>query len=200
MKTPVRLRGYVLDAHILQMKTYEKNQVPSIEKIQSDIRKYGDYQSTYSRFEVTLMPENIADLDAINRSLEEQRSRVKFQFWQDNNQVNFQTIRPPRVIGELTDLQSDNDFKGKFVQVVGHVQEAERDKDPFISFHIIEPAYQPLNGFEPMEELEDPLGDPYADMRRELKDHDAERDADMKKFFHNSQSSNNENKQAATDS
>ena len=34
-----------------------------------------------------------------------------------------------------------------------------------------------------MEELEDPLGDPYADMRRELKDHDAERDADMKKFF-----------------
>ena len=126
MKLPVRLRGYVLDAHILQMKTYEKNQVPSIKKIQSDIRKYGDYQSTYSRFEVTLMPENIADLDAINRSLEEQRSRVKFQFWQDNNQVNFQTIRPPRVIGELTDLQSDNDFKGKFEQIVGHVQEPER--------------------------------------------------------------------------
>ena len=98
-------------------------------------------------------------------------------------------MRPPRVIGELTDLQSDNDFKGNFEQVVGHVQVPERDKDPFIAFHIIEPAYQPLNGFEPIEELEDPLGDPYADMRRELKDHDAERDADMKKFFHNSQSS-----------
>ena len=71
MKIPVRLRGYVLDAHILQMKTYEKNQVPSITKIQLEIRKYGDKQSTYSRFEVTLMPEDIADLDAINRSLEE---------------------------------------------------------------------------------------------------------------------------------
>ena len=188
MKTPVRLRGYVLDAHILQMKTYEKNQVPSIEKIQSDIRKYGDYQSTYSKFEVTSMPENIADLDAINRSLEEQRSRIKFQFLRDNNQVNFQTIRPPRVIDELTDLQSDNDFKGMFVQVVGHVQEPERDKDPFISFHIIEPAYQPLNGFEPMEEMEDPLGDSYADMRGELKDHHA----DMQKFFQNTHSSNNE--------
>ena len=192
MKTPVRLRGYVLDAHILQMKTYEKNQVPSIEKIQLEIRKYGDYQSSYSRFEVTLMPEDIADLDAINRSLEEQRSRVKFKFWLDNNQVNFQTIRPPRVIGELIDLQSDNDFKGKFVQVVGHVQEPERDKDPFISFHIIEPAYQPLNGYEPMEEIEDPYADRRRDMRRELKDHDAERDADMKKFFHHSQSSHYE--------
>ena len=192
MKIPVRLRGYVLDAHILQMKTYEKNQVPSIEKIQLEIRKYGDYQSSYSRFEVTLMPEDIADLDAINRSLEEQRSRVKFKFWLDNNQVNFQTIRPPRVIGELIDLQSDNDFKGKFVQVVGHVQEPERDKDPFISFHIIEPAYQPLNGYEPMEEIEDPYADRRRDMRRELKDHDAERDADMKKFFHHSQSSHYE--------
>ena len=76
----------------------------------------------------------------------------------------------------------------KFVQVVGHVQEPERDKDPFISFHIIEPAYQPLNGFEPMEEMEDPLGDPYADMRGELKDHHA----DMQKFFQNTHSSNNE--------
>ena len=45
--------------------------------------------------------------------------------------------------------------------------------------HISEPAYQPLNGFEPMEEMEDPLGDPYADIRGELKDHHA----DMQKFF-----------------
>ena len=62
-----------------------------------------------------------------------------------------------------------------------------------------------------MEELEDPLGDPYKDlrkelddpyaaMRRELKEHETERDADIKKFFHHSQSSNNENKFATKDS
>ena len=52
-------------------------------------------------------------------------------------------------------------------------------KKHFISFHIIEPAYQPFNDFEPIEEMEDLLGDPYADIRKELDDPYA----DMKKFF-----------------
>ena len=45
---------------------------------------------------------------------------------------------------------------------------------------------------DPYADIRGELDDPYADMRRELKDHDAEMDADMKKFFHNSQSSHYE--------
>ena len=40
---------------------------------------------------------------------------------------------------------------------------------------------------DPYADLRKELYDPYADMRRELKDHEAEMDADMKKFFHNYQ-------------
>jgi hypothetical protein len=154
MNTLVRLRGYVLDAHILQMKKIQKNRTPTLEEIRHNPNT--DDLLYFSRFEVTLVPENIKDLTEIDQRLRDRNSvehphSQGFGFYLDNNEVSFQTVRVPRVLGELTELNSDEEFKGKFVQVVGHIQ-TPLNKDPFISFHIIEPAYDPLDNFDPFED------------------------------------------------
>ena len=156
MNTLVRLRGFVLDAHILEMKRIQKYRIPTIEEIKNHVRhgRHKDALTHFSRYEVTLVPENVNDLFEIDYRLRDKNSvkypcQFGFQFDIDDNEVTFQTVKVPRVTGELTKVESDEDFKGKFVQVVGHIQTPPM-KDPFISFHIVDPAYKTLDGFNPL--------------------------------------------------
>ena len=45
------------------------------------------------------------------------------------------------------DIQHDDGFIGKFVQVVGHMQILET-RNTMLSMHIVEPAFNSLDGFD----------------------------------------------------
>ena len=68
----------------------------------------------------------------------------------DGCKVIFQTTFGPRLEGELMDRQHDDEIVGKFVQVVGHIQILEAGNAMF-SMHIVEPAFNSLDGFDPTE-------------------------------------------------
>jgi len=137
------------------MKKVPKNyRTPTIEQIQRTPNT--DDLFYFKRYEVTLVPENNQDLNEIDERLKDRNSvehphRPGFAFELDNNEVTFQTIRVPSVLGDLTELNTDEELKGKFVQVVGHIQ-TPLNKDPFISFHMIESAFNPLDGFNPFDD------------------------------------------------
>ena len=61
--------------------------------------------------------------------------------------VIFESLYQPRLEGELKDAESDLDLNGKCVQVVGYVQQQELG-NCFLSFHIVEPAIHPADGFD----------------------------------------------------
>ena len=54
--------------------------------------------------------------------------------------VNLETIRKPKLIDSLSKCERDESLYGKFVQAVGHLQ-IQRLGNCFLSFHILEPAY-----------------------------------------------------------
>ena len=62
-------------------------------------------------------------------------------------EVIFQTTIEPRLEDGLMDIQHDDEFIGKFVQVVGHIQILEAS-NAMLFIHIIEPAFKPLDGFD----------------------------------------------------
>ena len=66
----------------------------------------------------------------------------------DGCKVIFQTTIEPRLENGLMDIQHDDEFIGKFVQVVGHIQILEAG-NAMLSMHIVEPAFNSLDGFDP---------------------------------------------------
>ena len=66
----------------------------------------------------------------------------------DGCEVIFQTTIEPRLENGLMDIQYDDEFIGKFVQVVGHIQILEAG-NAMLSMHIVEPAFNSLDGFDP---------------------------------------------------
>ena len=71
-----------------------------------------------------------------------QESRISYE-----NGLIFESLYQPRLEGELKNAESDLDLHGKFVQVVGYVQQQELG-NCFLSFHIVEPAIHPADGFD----------------------------------------------------
>ena len=66
----------------------------------------------------------------------------------DGCEVIFQTTIEPRLEDGLMDIQHDDEFIGKFVQVVGHIHILEAG-NAMLSMHIVEPAFNSLDGFDP---------------------------------------------------
>ena len=65
----------------------------------------------------------------------------------DGCKVIFQTTIEPLLEDGLMDIQHDDKFIGKFVQVVGHIQILEAGNAMF-SMHIVEPAFNSLGGLD----------------------------------------------------
>ena len=62
--------------------------------------------------------------------------------------VVFQTTIEPRLEGDLSNRKYDDELVGKFVQVVGHIQILEVG-NAMLSMHIVEAAFNSLDGFDP---------------------------------------------------
>ena len=69
-------------------------------------------------------------------------SRISYE-----NGLIFESLYPPRLEGELKNAESNLDLCGKYVQVVGNVQQQELG-NCFLSFHIVEPAVHPAELFD----------------------------------------------------
>ena len=54
-------------------------------------------------------------------------------------EVLFETLLKPKLVGDFSDLDSDEKLLGKFCQVVGHMQ-IHKYGNVYLSMHIVEPA------------------------------------------------------------
>ena len=61
--------------------------------------------------------------------------------------LKFESLHSPRLEGDFSFLTRDDEFIGSLVQVVGHLQIPELG-NCFLSFHILEPAVHPADGWD----------------------------------------------------
>ena len=154
MNTPIRITGYVDQADVLE---------PYMQRAYA-LGKEGIYQGIYQEIEPIkkyrlFLMASMSDVmelvtDVQHREFEwcmehspqgqndPPESRISYE-----NGLIFESLYPPRLEGELKNAESDLDLCGKYVQVVGYVQQQELG-NCFLSFHIVEPAIHPAELFD----------------------------------------------------
>ena len=144
--TTIRIQGYVVRADVLQ--------------------PFTTYHDDRERYELILLPSNPNVVHELEYQIEEakrqfQYSQVASCYHEENNHISrqlpdrvfekdsikFESLFPPRLEGELSDLLHDDELRNRFVQVVGNVQIQERG-NCFLSFHIVESMQHPATGFD----------------------------------------------------
>ena len=150
MNKPIRITGYVDQADVLEpymQRAYELGTEGIYQEIEP-IKKY--------RLVLMASMSDVMELvtDVQHREFEwcmehspqgqnnSPESRISYE-----NGLIFESLYPPRLEGELKDAESDLDLYGKYVQVVGYVQQQELG-NCFLSFHIVEPAVHPAALFD----------------------------------------------------
>ena len=61
--------------------------------------------------------------------------------------LKFESLYIPRLEGDFSFLTRDDELIGAYVQVIGHLQIQELG-NCFLSFHILEPAVHPADGWD----------------------------------------------------
>ena len=150
MNKPIRITGYVDQADVLEpymQRAYELGTEGIYQEIEP-IKKY----RLFLMASMSGVMELVTDVQ--HRELEwcaehspqgqnnPPESRISYE-----NGLIFESLYQPRLEGELKNAESDLDLHGKYVQVVGYVQQQELG-NCFLSFHIVEPAVHPADGFD----------------------------------------------------
>ena len=139
MNTLIRIKGYILDASVID---------PSTEKLTGN-----------KIYRLSLMPASPSVFDEIEQQAREAKE-LHLQHFNPNPDFDFETrskrfkdrltkddcllfesLFRPKLEGLLEKLDRDELLIPEFVQVVGHVQVQEYG-NCFLSFHIVEPAFQ----------------------------------------------------------
>ena len=146
MNTLLRIQGYVTDAHVLE--PYAKHSY--------DIKRYELYllPSDYTHFydlenriiELKREHERQQLLDAEYCLSHDKRPVLKDRVFAGTS-LKFESLHSPRLEGAFSSLANDNELIGAYVQVVGHLQIQELG-NYFLSFHILEPAVHPADGWD----------------------------------------------------
>ena len=146
MKTLVRIKGYVSHADMLE--------------------PFTAYPEDLVRYELHLFPQSFdvfCDLEHRIEELKQEHEQKQSPYCERHYHlvehpgvkdrvfagdcIKFESLYSPRLEGELSSLTHDDEFRGKYVQVVGHLQIQELG-NCFLSFHIVEPAVHPAEGFD----------------------------------------------------
>ena len=146
MNTLVRIQGYVTDAHVLE--------------------PYAKHSYDIKRYELYLSPSDCSyfyDLEyrveALKREHERQQSYDSHRYSNHDtclalkdrvfagDSLKFESLHSPLLEGDFSLLIRDDDLIGTYVQVVGHLQIQELG-NCFLSFHILEPAVHPADGWD----------------------------------------------------
>ena len=139
MKQPIRVRGWISTANLINPRKLFIDELP--------------------RYYLAIQPESPLVFDELQEQVDQKKLEAETSYSPINNsedeifdgcKVIFQTTFGPRLEGELMDILHDDELIGKFVQVVGHIHILETANAMF-SMHIVEPAFNSLDGFDPTE-------------------------------------------------
>ena len=139
MKQPIRVRGWISTANLINPRKLFIDELP--------------------RYYLAIQPESPMVFDELQEQVDQKKLEAETSYSPINNsedeifdgcKVIFQTTFGPRLEGELMDILHDDELIGKFVQVVGHIHILETANAMF-SMHIVEPAFNSLDGFDPTE-------------------------------------------------
>jgi len=138
MKQAIRVRGWISTANIINPRKLFTDELP--------------------RYYLAMQPENPMIFDEIQEQVDQTKREAETPYSPteifedkifDGCKVIFQTTIEPRLEGELMDTTYDDELVGKLVQVVGHIQLLEIG-NAMLSMHIVEPAFNSLDGFDPI--------------------------------------------------
>lgn len=139
MNTLIRIRGWIQDCHLLK---------PCRWAVEGNV-KY----SLVIQPEFPAIYEELEDLALALKREHESPYRSKEPTYDDQLfdgcLVLFETLHQPTLVGELSNLEVDDQLIGSFVQVVGHIQ-IHKLGNVFLSAHLVEPALRSCNGFDPV--------------------------------------------------
>ena len=150
MNKPIRITGYVDQADVLEpymQRAYELGTEGIYQEIEP-IKKYRLFLMA-SMSDVMKLVTDVQHREfewCMEHSPQGQNNPPESRISYENGLI-FESLYQPRLEGELKDAESDLDLHGKYVQVVGYVQHQELG-NCFLSFHIVEPAVHPANGFD----------------------------------------------------
>ncbi len=137
MKQAIRVRGWISTANLINPRKLFTDELP--------------------RYYLAIQPEDPIVFDELQEQVDQRKLEAETPYSStesvadeifDGCEVIFQTTIEPRLEDGLMDIQHDDEFIGKFVQVVGHIHMLKADNAMF-SMHIVEPAFNSLDGFDP---------------------------------------------------
>ena len=145
MKTLTRIKGYVMTAHVFEQhrkNSYEKPryELYIIPDDPNEICKLEDRIEQLKREHECQKPQLFLSPDAANAPNLPDRII-------HGCEIKFESLHPPILEGDLSDLNHDYELEHRYVQVVGHLQIHELG-NCFLSFHIVESAIHPADGFD----------------------------------------------------
>ena len=129
MNKPIRIKGWIDNAYKEEDK-YVLKLHPEYSQIFDEIEDL----ISLKKFEF----EQLKSLEG-DPLLQETKDFVYRDRIFDDSKIIFETIRQPKLNGELSRVQRDEELIGKFVEVIGHIQ-ILKGGNAFISFHIVDPA------------------------------------------------------------
>ena len=138
MKQAIRVRGWISTANLINPRKLFTDELP--------------------RYYLAIQPEDSILFDELEYQIDQRKIEAETPYSSKENvadeifdgcEVIFQTTIEPRLENRLMDIQHDDEFIGKFVQVVGHIQILEAG-NAMLSMHIVEPAFNSLDGFDPI--------------------------------------------------
>ena len=136
MKQAIRVRGWISTANLINPRKLFTDELP--------------------RYYLAIQPEDPIVFDELQEKVEQRKLEAETPYSSiesvadeifDGCKVIFQTTIEPRLENGLMDIQHDDEFIGKFVQVVGHIQILEAG-NAMLSMHIVEPAFNALDRFD----------------------------------------------------
>ncbi|WP_269604635.1 hypothetical protein [Prochlorococcus marinus] len=138
MKQPIQVRGWMSTANIINPRKLFTDELP--------------------RYYLAIQPESPMFFDELQEQVDQKKCEAETPYSPtkiiadkifDSCKVIFQTTIEPRLEGELMDKTYDDELVGKLVQVVGHIHILEVG-NAILSMHIVEPAFNSLDGFDPI--------------------------------------------------
>ena len=137
MKQAIRVRGWISTANLINPRKLFTDELP--------------------RYYLSIQPEDSHAFDELEYQVDRRKLEAETPYSStesvadeifDGCEVIFQTTIEPQLEDGLKEILHDDELIGKFVQVVGHIHILEAGNTMF-SMHIVDPAFNSLDGFDP---------------------------------------------------
>ena len=137
MKQAIRVRGWISTANLINPRKLFTDELP--------------------RYYLAIQPEDPIVFDELEYQVDRRKLEAETPYSSTESvaaeifngcEVILQTTIEPQLKDGLIDRQRDDELIGKFVQVVGHMHNLAAGH-AMLSMHIVEPAFNSLDGFDP---------------------------------------------------